>query len=64
MQNLARKLLLVLGLTAVFGLLGCVGLEYPSYWDFDDNVVVNAVTFPFELLITPIIFILKLFPVA
>lgn len=44
-------------------LAGCVGLEYPSYWDFDDNFVVNVVTLPFELVFTPVIFVLKLLPV-
>ena len=45
-------------------LASCVGLEYPGYWDTDDNLVVNVLTLPIEILITPVIFLLKILPVA
>ena len=51
---------------AVFSLLflgSCVGLEYPDYWNFDHGAVRNVVTLPFEIIFTPIIFILKLLPI-
>ena len=56
-------------LTSLFAALGCLTitacgvLEYPQYWDTGDNVLVNVVTLPFEVVFTPIIFVLKLFPV-
>ena len=44
-------------------LTACGVLEYPDYWEGDDHFIVNLVTLPFELVFTPIIFVLKLFPV-
>ena len=60
--GLPTATILALLLLAALG-AGCVGLEYPSYWDFDDNLLVNVVTLPVEILITPVIFLLKLLPV-
>ncbi len=55
-RNLVAAILLL-------SLASCVGLEYPSYWDFEDNLLVNLITLPIEILITPIIFVIKLLPV-
>ncbi len=41
----------------------CGVLEYPNYWDFDSTLCWNLITLPFDLIITPVIFVLKLFPV-
>lgn len=48
-----------------FALLACscAGLEYPKYWTSDHNLAVNVITLPFEILITPVIFVLKILPV-
>lgn len=46
-----------------FCMTSCGVLEYPDYWNGDDNTVVNIITLPFELVFTPIIFVLKLLPV-
>ena len=56
----------VLTALAVFSLLffgSCVGLEYPDYWNFDHSAVRNVVTLPFEIIFTPIIFLLKFLPI-
>lgn len=50
-------------LFACLSLTACGVLEYPQYWDVGDNFVVNVVTLPFEVVFTPVIFVLKLFPV-
>ena len=55
------RLLLCVSLIAMAS--ACVGLDYPDYWDLDDSFVVNAVTLPIEILLTPVIFLLKLLPV-
>ena len=52
-----------LAILAMVFLGSCVGLEYPDYWDFDHSVLRNILTLPFEIVFTPIIFILKLLPV-
>jgi hypothetical protein len=52
-----------LSVLALLLLASCVGLEYPDYWTIDHSVVRNVITLPFEILFTPIIFVLKLFPV-
>ena len=44
-------------------MVSCGVLEYPDYWNGDDHVAVNLITLPFELVFTPIIFLLKLLPV-
>lgn len=44
-------------------LTACGVLEYPDYWEADDGLLVNVVTVPFEILLTPFIFLLKLLPV-
>lgn len=41
----------------------CGVLDYPDYWETDDNFFVNIITFPFEVIFTPIIFVVKLLPV-
>ncbi len=46
-----------------FCMTSCGVLEYPDYWEGDDNFFVNLITLPFEIVFTPIIFVLKLFPV-
>ena len=53
----------LLAVLALIFLGSCVGLEYPDYWNTDDNTLVNIITLPFEIIFTPIIFILKLLPV-
>jgi len=58
-----RNLLTALAILALFFLGSCVGLEYPDYWTFDHGVVRNILTLPFEIIFTPIIFLLKLLPV-
>ena len=50
-------------LLACTTLTACVGLEYPDYWSPGDGFLVNLVTLPFEVVFTPVIFVLKLFPV-
>ena len=60
MIRLARNLAFAL---ACASLTACVGLEYPNYWSPTDGFLVNLITLPFEVLFTPVIFILKLFPV-
>ncbi len=41
----------------------CGVLSYPEYWEADDSLFVNVITLPIELILTPVIFLLKLFPV-
>jgi hypothetical protein len=60
MKRLAYTLALVM---LCLSLTACGVLEYPSYWETDDSFLVNVITVPFEILVTPFIFILKLFPV-
>ena len=50
-------------LLSLFVLPACVGLEYPSYWSFDDSFLINLITLPFEIVMTPVIFVLKLAPI-
>ena len=58
-----RTLITSLVALTAFATAGCLSvLEYPEYWEIDDSFLVNLVTFPFEILLTPIIFILKLLP--
>ncbi len=50
-------------LLAVAFATGCISLvEYPEYWEMDDSFVTNLITLPFEILLTPVIFLVKLFP--
>lgn len=58
-----KNALTALFVLALVFLCSCAGLEYPDYWTFDHGVVRNILTLPFEILFTPIIFLLKLLPV-
>jgi len=58
-----KHALTTLAVLALFCLGSCVGLEYPDYWTFDHSVVRNIITLPFEIVFTPIIFLLKLLPI-
>ena len=58
-QHLARIALLLVVATC---LTSCVGLDYPDYWNTDDALLINARTLPIELLLTPLIFVIKLLP--
>lgn len=52
-----------LAIFSVIFLASCIGLEYPDYWNGDDNTFVNLITLPFEIVFTPIIFLIKLLPI-
>ena len=58
-----KNALTVLAALSLLFLGSCVGLEYPDYWTFDHGLARNIITLPFEIIFTPIIFLLKLLPV-
>jgi hypothetical protein len=53
----------LLGVLLVGMVSACGGLEYPDYWSTDSTFCWNLFTLPLDLIVTPVIFILKLFPV-
>ena len=59
-QHLARIALLLVVATC---LTSCVGLDYPDYWNTDDAFLINALTLPLEVVLTPVIFVIKLLPI-
>ncbi len=60
MKHLARIARLLVVATC---LTSCVGLEYPDYWNEDDALLVNVLTLPLEVVLTPVIFVIKLLPI-
>ncbi|MCZ6596628.1 MAG: hypothetical protein O7B99_03215 [Planctomycetota bacterium] len=54
---------LVASFLAVVLATSCISLvDYPEYWEMDDSFVTNSITLPFEVLVTPLIFLIKLLP--